>query len=260
MGRVIRLARMLEVTTELFLHTEVALFFSDLLARKTSLLDVGCGNGAYIAGLVGLYSQLDATGIEIDSGMYSEALSRQQERIQFMRGSYENWGGQPPADIILARLVVLHLLDRMAFVRWASEHVSPGGHVIVIDYDDSRFQENEALPLFMDLYRQTRRRINRERTFLTLPDTLRIEFAAAGMSLERTERYSLRADRPELKQKFAEYMKLATEYMLDAPIGSDRERELALWLDKPEAQVEIPMFGCRFADKGGRLSGMGNKL
>lgn len=260
MNRAIRLDRMLEVTAELFLKTEAAMFFSDLLARKASLLDVGCGNGAYAAGLVGLYSQLEATGIEIDAGMYSEALSRQRERLHFMSGSYENWGGQPPADIILARLVVLHLPDRMAFVRWASEHVSPGGHVVVIDYDDSCFQENEALPLFMDLYRHTRRRMNRKRTFLTLPDALRIEFAAAGMRHERTERYSLCAERPEQKQKLAEYMKLATEYMLDAPIGSDRERELALWLDKPDAQVEIPMFGCRFADKGGRLSGMGNKL
>jgi ubiquinone/menaquinone biosynthesis C-methylase UbiE len=241
-----RLDRMLNVTAELFFELERSMFFRKFGERTMSSLDIGCGNGAYAAKIGARFPDMRLTGVEIDVEMYRKAMVRQEGNLTYIQGSYEQLRGDSPYDAVIARLVVLHIQDRDGFVKWVYDHTSDGGTVIVIDFDDARYRENEKLPLFSTLYKKARQSLRRKRTLLELPDALRLEFCHGGFVHLDTERYSIRADSPERKYRLCEYMRLATEYLLDAPISADRERELAAWLDEPGAFQEIPMFGIRF--------------
>ncbi|TNJ68153.1 methyltransferase domain-containing protein [Paenibacillus hemerocallicola] len=241
-----RLDRMLNVTVELFFELEQTMFFRQFGKRKMATLDIGCGNGAYAANIGARFPDMRLTGVEIDAEMYQKALVRQERNLTYIRGSYEQLHGNGSYDAVIARLVVLHIQNRDEFVKWVYDHTSNDGTVILIDFDDARYRENEKLPLFSTLYSTARQSLRRKRTFLELPDALRLEFCHGGFVHLNTERYTIRADRPDGKLRFCEYMRLATEYLLDAPISAERERELAAWLDDPDASHEIPMFGIRF--------------
>lgn len=240
-----RLERMLNVTAELFFELEQSVLFRQFGKRGMAALDIGCGNGAYAANIGARYPDMRLTGVEMDVQMYRMALVRETRNLTFIQGSYEQLLGNGPYDAVIARLVILHIQDRSGFVKWVYDHTSDDGSVIVIDFDDARYRENEKLPLFSALYRAARQSLRSKRTFLQLPDELRLEFCHGGFVHLHTERYCVRADSPDSKRRFCEYMRLATEYLLDAPIPLDRERELAAWLDEPGASHEIPMFGIR---------------
>ncbi|MDF2719436.1 MAG: class SAM-dependent methyltransferase [Paenibacillus sp.] len=241
-----RLDRMLNVTAELFFELEQSMFFRQFGKRGMATLDIGCGNGAYMANIGAYFPDMRLTGVEIDVEMYRKAVVRQGKNLAYIQGSYERLHGSGPYNAVIVRLVVLHIQDRDGFVKWVYDHTSDDGTVIIIDFDDARCRENDKLPLFSSLYSKARRTLRGERTFLELPDALRLELCHRGFVHLDTERYSIRADRSDIKRQFYEYMRLATEYLLDAPISADRDRELAAWLEDPDASHEIPMFGIRF--------------
>lgn len=248
-----RLDRMLNVTADLFFDMEKSLFFRRFGEKGSTLLDIGCGNGTYLAGISDHYPDLRLTGVEIGEEIYRKAQDKQKRNLTFVHGSYEQLAGTGPYDTILARLVVPHIIDRSGFLQWLYEHTAEQSTVIVIDFDDERYRDNDKLPLFSSLYRKARQSLKRKGTFLELPDALLLEFRQAGFVHLGTERYSVRTDRDELKRICREYMRLATEYLLDAPIPAERDDELAAWLDEPDTFQEIPMFGIVFGKSSGVL-------
>ncbi|TMV50285.1 methyltransferase domain-containing protein [Paenibacillus mesophilus] len=248
-----RLDRMLNVTAELFFGVENSLFFRRFGEKGTTLLDIGCGNGTYLACIGEHYPDMRLTGVEIEEEMCRKAQDKQKRNLTFVHGSYEQLTGTGSYDTILARLVVPHIPDRSGFVKWLYEHTSEQSTVIVIDFDDERYRDNDELPLFSSLYKKARQSLKRKGTFLELPDALLVEFRHAGFVHLGTEWYSVRTDRRDLKQVCREYMLLATEYLLDTPITAEREKELDRWLDNDDSFLEIPMFGIVFGRSSGVL-------
>ncbi|GAA3404639.1 class I SAM-dependent methyltransferase [Paenibacillus hodogayensis] len=246
-----RLGRMLNVTTELFIGRERELFWDGLLqGRSAKVLDIGCGNGTYLNQMRVWYPDAEFTGVELDKEMHRQAASLEQDRLRFVQGSYEQLDGSGPYDVVIARLVVLHIRNRMSFADWLSRHTHERSTIVVIDYDDSRYRDDARLPQFSALYRKSRRALRGKGSFLDVPEALKFEFRQAGYVCARSEFYSVRAARPELKLVCGAYMRHATEYLLDAPIGDEREDELQAWLAAPDATMDIPMFGLAFGPSG----------
>jgi SAM-dependent methyltransferase len=244
---------MLNVTADLFFDMEMSLFFRRFGEKRMTMLDIGCGNGTYLACISDQYPGMRLTGIEIEEEVFRKAQVKRKENLTFVHGSYEQLTGAGPYDTILARLVVPHIGNRNSFVQWLYEHTTEQSTVIVIDFDDSRYHGNVKLPLFSSLYKQARQSLKQRGTFLELRDALLLEFRHAGFIDLGTERYSVRTDRDDLKRMCRDYMRLATEYLLDAPISAEREDELAAWLDDSDSFQEIPMFGIVFGKSSGVL-------
>ncbi|MEF3301640.1 methyltransferase domain-containing protein [Paenibacillus sp. GYB003] len=245
-----RLGRMLTVGADLMFGRERELLLAPLIgANVASALDIGCGNGAYMARLSDAFPGVKLTGVEIDEAMYRQAsaLNGESRRWNIVRGGYESLTGTGPYDAIIVRLVAPHIPDRAEFARWLAAHTHDRSLLFVIDFDDGRYRGWDGLPLFSSLYEDARRQLKGRRGFLQLPDQLKLEFRQAGFEPIRTESYAIRADRRESREKCRDYMRFATEYLLDEPIDRLRERELADWLERPDAELEIPMFGIVFA-------------
>lgn len=245
--RVDLLDQMLHITTDLFLETECSLLLDDLPEAPTTILDIGCGNGAYLAKLKERYPFADCTGVELDRPMYMKAALRNDRGMNLIHGSYEQLDEQTALDLIIARLVILHIENVGEFVKWIYNRLHPLSRVVIIDFDDARFRGNERLPLFLSLYRQARQSLRGRRTFLELPDALKLEFQYGGLAVTGTKRYAVRADSPSKKAALYSYMKLSTEYLLGEPLSAERADELDEWLHDPDADMEIPMFGMSLA-------------
>ncbi|RKN84129.1 class I SAM-dependent methyltransferase [Paenibacillus ginsengarvi] len=243
-----RLGRMLNVTADLFFDTEERLLYRQLFVqRRIKALDLGCGNGAYMAKLAACYPHMEWTGVELDEAMYRQALSRQGHNMSFVHGSYESLTGCGSYDAVLARLVMLHIPDRLSLARWLAEHTHEGSVVVIVDYDDSRYRPDEKLPLFSELYAKARHALRGKRSFLELKSALLLELRQAGFVSLGTTLYALREESGQTRKALAEYMRTATEYLLDCPISPERERELNDWLTGPEPVMDVPMFGSVFA-------------
>lgn len=245
-----KLGRMLNVTTDLFMDMEQALFYRRYLNDGVStVLDIGCGNGAYMARLGEAYRDIRFTGVELDEAMYRQAVAKERDgsKIDFVLGSYESLSGTGPYDAVILRLVAAHIRHRGHLADWLADHTHKRSIVIVIDFDDRRYGGLEELPLFSALYKDARRSLKvGKRTFLELRDALPLEFGEAGFVPLAAETYSLVTSTPEQKKQCRDYMRAATEYMMDEPITPNRERELTEWLERSETVVEIPMFGIVF--------------
>lgn len=240
------LDQMLQITTDLFFETESNLLLNGLPAVPTSILDIGCGNGVYLSKMNDRYPAAKCTGIELDQKMYSRADLRNDHRMRLVQGSYEQLDGQDTFDLAIARLVILHIPDIDDFVNWLCKRLHHRSRVVIIDFDDTRFQGHEHLPLFISLYKNARQSLRRRRSFLDLPDILKLEFQHGGLAHIETKKYGIRADSPSKKYALYAYMKLSTEYLLGMPLSEDRADELNNWLRDPDSDIEIPMFGMSF--------------
>ncbi|MFF2483381.1 class I SAM-dependent methyltransferase [Paenibacillus sp. NPDC058071] len=243
---------MLHATSALFFETERKLFFEfaeTLGERDGTVVDVGCGNGAYLAKLHGAFPKLRMTGLEIDPAIYDIAAAREAPGLSFQLTSYEVSDVEVGSTgAVLARLVLQHIHDKRHFGIWACERLTANGRLIVVDIDEDALQLNERLPLFSQLYARSRS-VLPSTGWLTFRDAVRLELMACGFAVEHTKRYSIAATTEETKQQLYHYMRCVSELYLGAPPPEEMEAEWSAWLDDPQASHEIYMFGHVFIKK-----------
>jgi ubiquinone/menaquinone biosynthesis C-methylase UbiE len=129
------------------------------LAPGARCLDAGCGPGEtmrVMAERVGPSGQV--IGVDIDAALGREALTalhdaghRQCEFVPLDVSSDEFSGG--PYDLVYARLLLYHLPQRSAVLRRLWDAVTPGGHLLVQDYDLRAISVLPALPSVDELAR-----------------------------------------------------------------------------------------------------------
>ncbi|MFF2093812.1 class I SAM-dependent methyltransferase [Paenibacillus sp. NPDC058174] len=237
---------MLQLTTTLFFEQENNLFFHFLEKESSTLIDVGCGNGDYLSRLHDTYPQLSLTGLEYEAGIFERAVRKQKDRLDFQLSSYESASVEPDsAGAIVARLVMQHIPDRIQFAEWAYKCMVPGGRLLLLDADDNALQLNGRLPLFSQLYVQSRQSMQ-SKGWLSFADRLKLEMTHTGFTHLRTERYRLTAKDRETKRLLYRYMICVTELYTKEPISEEREKELSAWLHDDFCSHEIHMFGLEF--------------
>ncbi|WP_042170829.1 class I SAM-dependent methyltransferase [Paenibacillus gorillae] len=237
---------MLQLTTTLFFEQENELFFRFLEKESSTLIDVGCGNGDYLSRLHDAYPDLSLTGLEYEAGIFKKAVHKQTDRLNFYLSSYESASIEPSsAGAIVARLVMQHISDRIQFAEWAYKCMVPGGRLLLLDVDDNALQLNDRLPLFSQLYVQSRQSIQLK-SWLSFADQLKLEMTHTGFTHSRTERYRLKAEDRETKRKLYRYMICVTELYTKEAISKEREEELTAWLHDDSCWHEIHMFGLEF--------------
>jgi SAM-dependent methyltransferase len=233
---------MLSSTTDMMFDSEKKLIWDERMLPGVRLLDVGCGNGAYLNCLRGSYPTAELTGVEVNERMYEQALQASAERIAYVCGSYDAIPAGKEYDIVLMRLVVHYLTDKQHLARWLDTVTHPGSVVIVIDIDEDNLHHNRGLPLFSELYDRFRGSMAKSR-LLTVKDALRLEFAQGGFAVRVCEAYRIDAcgSGGEKRNLYA-YMRLVIEYMFGDDIPSAYLDELQAWLDDPYGSHSIHMF------------------
>ncbi|MFD0692572.1 class I SAM-dependent methyltransferase [Paenibacillus sp. GCM10027628] len=237
--------QMLAITADLFYSLEHELFFSSMHLEGKRILDVGCGNGAYLSKVHGSFPTAELVGVEYDEGIFQKAIGKANEKMQFHRMSYEELPVTQPFDLVILRLVIHHLPDKKHFSNWLRSVTHAESTILVIEIDNEKLNDNEQLPLFSALYKQSRQGIIKNR-FLDVKDALRIEMEHYGWLHEQTTTYSISADQTEIKQKLYAYMKLVAQSNVSGPIPLDLLDELETWLYHPTATHQVHMFGMTF--------------
>jgi len=142
---------LLSLQAELFIPSELAFFLeAPELRNARSILDVGCGNGDYVANLSGYLPQTRFTGIDVSAELVAAAARRHSgPELSFAHRDFFDYA---PAgdrhDAILLRFVVQHLSDFGAVLDHAGRCLAPGGSIVVIEVDRNAALAQPAIPRF----------------------------------------------------------------------------------------------------------------
>jgi len=117
-----------------FQNPNVALFetIGQTVARykpKASLIDVGCGNGAFLKYLQMYDQELSLTGIDL-------APNQPVEGITFIQGDALASDFDRQYDFVVSLAVIEHVIDIQMFIRRLYSLCAPGGFVIVMTLND----------------------------------------------------------------------------------------------------------------------------
>ncbi len=125
------------------LSLQVDLFFPhelDHLLRSASwqaagsVLDVGCGNGDYLARLQRHFPAKTFAGVDASAELVESARRRHPE-IAFAQGDLFAFRPEELHDAVVMRLVVQHLSDFKAILQRVAGWMTPSGRLYVIEPD-----------------------------------------------------------------------------------------------------------------------------
>ncbi|AZN41667.1 class I SAM-dependent methyltransferase [Paenibacillus albus] len=239
---------MLTLTTQLFYERERSLFLHEPLQAASSVLDIGCGNGAYLAAVKQDYPHLSCTGLEKDERIYSYASARTAPGLQFVQSDYREWTPSAgPFDVVIARLVALHLPDFEHFLTWLRTVTHPNSVIIVIDLDDDATAPLPAdcLPHFETIFRASRKPLL-DRFPKPAFDRLTELTSALGGFRTQLQCYRVLAEDGETKLLMHRYMETVTRIMQKDHLSDERLQELDLWLNQESFSYVAGMFALSF--------------
>lgn len=134
-----------------FLEGQANLFFdsefdwivkSNWWKESENVLEMGCGNGAYLHRLSLQNQDKGFRGVDRDSNHVEQANQRYPEaNLAFREGDAEAFDPQliGSANAVLFRMTLQHLVNPTKALEHAAEYLSPNGYVVVIDsYDEAR--------------------------------------------------------------------------------------------------------------------------
>lgn len=238
----------LKLQVDLFSPSEVAFLsrFQPWLTAK-SVLDVGCGNGDFVALLSAGFPAKRYAAIDLSSGLIAQAVSSHRgDNLAFSVGDYFTFTleSEQRFDLILMRFIVQHLPDFQAILARADELLSPRGKLLIIEPDLSSSRNIPATPAFETLIRTFEQARNdgglmRKR----LQDPIALLADTRGWRLATNEVVQMRFAEPiELKRVHLLYRRW-TEMFEDAGLFPFQfaavNRELDEWTAAPRAHSEI---------------------
>jgi SAM-dependent methyltransferase len=147
---------LLTLQVELSFAHELGYFLTtDALCGASSVLDAGCGNGAYIARLAPFFPEISWTGIDSAPQMITAARRRfDAPRLHFATADFFAFEPNTPFDAILMRLLVQHLTDFPAVLARAAASLARGGALFVIEPDLENTRTVPRLPAFETMIRE----------------------------------------------------------------------------------------------------------
>ena len=142
--------KLLRLQTEMFISHEVRFFLNSKIWESAhDVLDVGCGNGAYISQISNFFPEKSYTALDASAELISIAKREcAQQNIDFQHQGFETFQAKRPFDVIIMRLVVQHMKDFPAVLSKALTLLKPGGTLLIIEPDFDHFCNWPATPEF----------------------------------------------------------------------------------------------------------------
>ena len=110
--------------------------------QAQSVLDVGCGNGAYLSKLHSFFAEKSYSGIDVSSELIDVAKERYKE-MNFIAEDFFSYKQEELSDLIIMRFIIQHLNDFPAILTKAATLMNPDGGLLVIEPD---FQNSRNMP------------------------------------------------------------------------------------------------------------------
>ena len=143
------------------LSLQVSLFFPHemqfLLAwtawgQARSVLDVGCGNGAYVSRLREFFPDKFYTGIDISPELISVAKRRHHDPT-LLTADFFSYRPIDLSDLVIMRFIVQHLCDFPAILRQAATVLNTDGSLLIVEPDFRNSVNVPQTPQFEGLLR-----------------------------------------------------------------------------------------------------------
>lgn len=115
------------------------------LTGNETVLDVGCGNGAYLAWLNGRHHEGPLVGVDLSAGMLTAALARAPGVAVLNADAAALPLATASADVVLAIHVLYHCPDRAAAIAELARVAAPGGVALVITNGAGHLAQMNAL-------------------------------------------------------------------------------------------------------------------
>jgi SAM-dependent methyltransferase len=115
-----------------------------------SVLDVGCGNGYYIARLREFFPEKRYFGVDISPELVAIAAQR-HPTIAVTVSDFIAYAPNRRFDLIIMRFLVQHLKDFGAILRAADKLLAPMGRLLIIESDLAASGHHPALPELTDM-------------------------------------------------------------------------------------------------------------
>lgn len=144
---------LLDLQVELFFPHELGFLrqFRPWL-DAASVLDVGCGNGGFLARLKTFFPDKTYTGIDVSPQFVALASKhRHGSKLDFAVADFFAYNAPYAYDIILMRFVVQHLSDFDAILAQGARLLRRGGGLIVVEPDIAHSVNMPATPIFEDM-------------------------------------------------------------------------------------------------------------
>lgn len=130
------------------------------LADCQSMMDIGTGNGAFMAALAKEHPAISFIGIDDKDHMVNRATKCDLPNIKCLIGDVNRPKSIPEintVDGVLMRYVLLHLNDASSVINKLYDAMKPGARLWIVDLDLEHYEcrpKNEAFELIKDLVRQ----------------------------------------------------------------------------------------------------------
>lgn len=243
------------VYDELLLHQaeasfplEQVLFAGEPWRSAHTVLDVGCGNGEYTRRLAEQYPDKHFLGLEPDEEMY--ALAQRfgyLPNLNILPGSLDDLPDDFEADILFARLVLIHVADPVKdpekMAHWARDHTM--GSIIVNPADDLAYLW-PTIPGLAEILTENRGRIE---PFTGRPDMGPVTteaWKAAGHAQVFSRDVVLSTTSPGPSGRMLQLMLLNAELNYGSPLPGDLYRILHEWSAARDSYAQYGLRGLGF--------------
>jgi len=232
---------MLSIQAEMCFPFEYS-FYKDLHMDKIkNVVEVGCGNGNYLRILKTHFPNAIYEGLDHCEEFIKIARQTISDDLNIKHASLE--GLTNNHDLIILRLVLHQIEDRISFIKKLSEVLNNDSQVIVIESWDVKFRLYPTLVNFLNHLKRHRDILSPNTASRHLKDCLKEEMKKVGLILDKENYYYVPSTLPGYKEKYYSYM-LATSKI----IGCSEEviRDINAWYYNPAAYAQIGLFISNF--------------
>lgn len=241
---------LLNLQTKMFLPHEIRfLLNSSIWLDAKSVLDIGCGNGAYISQISNYFPEKSYTGIDISPELIEIAQTQHtKNNVQFLHKNLQEFKPDQQFDLIIMRLIVQHLSDFATVLSMTSKLLKPGGALLIIEPDLENFCNRPETPKFENLMQSIDSHSAQQQTNRCILSEL-------GHIAKTTGQWSIAQDiqtavpfigpfiNSDLLRLYQYWIDILEQsHILSITLGNVRN-ELKIWADKPASYAQI---GIRF--------------
>ncbi len=146
--------------SHLYLESDLKFFFNQPAWQVAgNVLELGCGNGAFLSKLANYFPEKKYLGVEIDEKNLGIAKARckDQPSISFLQSDIWKFAPDKKYDIIVLRFVLQHLKDNERLLPFLKSMLSDNGCIFVVDAFDQMFLSRPAIPSFRSILDQIKK-------------------------------------------------------------------------------------------------------
>ncbi len=169
-ARALRWNMLLDLQVAEFLPFEIHAYLKSQGWREArSVLDVGCGNGAYLERLRTFFPEKTYVGIDVSPELIAAGRNNPSlEGVTLVESDLYDYTASEPFDAIVLRLVLQHFSDPARLLNKLSQLLCANGRLFVLEPDPAQSHNYPETPKFTELLKNygrdsARRNLNRGR-------------------------------------------------------------------------------------------------